>query len=41
MRAYYVYGGEKVVFDKEEIAAIKKLKSPGMMIYIQVIIHPL
>jgi len=30
LKSFLVYGGEKVVFEKEEIAEIKKLQPPGM-----------
>ena len=30
LKSYLMYGGEKVVFEKEEIADIKKIQSPGM-----------
>ena len=29
IKYYYVFGGERVVFDKEEVAKIKTIDSPG------------
>lgn len=35
LKSFLVYGGEKVVFEKEEIAEIKKLQPPGVYSFLQ------
>ena len=38
MKYYQMFGGEKVVFDKEEVDQMKKFDQPGTPLYVHVII---
>ena len=38
MKYYQMFGGEKVVFDKEEVDQMKKFDQPGAPLYVHVII---